>query len=140
MSELDVYDIAAASVVNLSHPGHTFGRGADYLRETYIMIRRADLPAQESILHVGTAVKSGGAVMQQRGGSPEYAESMARHYLALAQWLREHPPVDEAQVKAMAALVVSVEDDLKGHYGEPADGFARALVRGGARVEGVGEK
>jgi hypothetical protein len=38
-------------------------------------------------------------------------------------------------VEALASLVNEVEDDLKGHYGEPADGFARALVQRGVRVE-----
>lgn len=63
--------------------------------------------------------------------TPGWHHARALAHLTLATHLREHPPVDEEQVKALSALVDAVEDDLKGHYGEPADGFARALLATG---------
>jgi len=61
-----------------------------------IVIRREEFAARPVLHHEGQ-IKSGGAVIPSHS-LPEYAEDTARHYLALAQWLRENPPVavDEA--------------------------------------------
>ena len=102
-----------------------------------IVIDRADLPTQDSILYyeddgreVEPRIKSGSAHIVIRGASPEYAESTARHYLALAQWLREHPPVDEAAVKRAKIAMLDI-----GHTEAEAESSARDLVAKGYRLE-----
>jgi len=92
-----------------------------------IVIRREEFAARPVLHHEGQ-IKSGGAVIPSHS-LPEYAEDTARHYLALAQWLRENPPVDEAQVKAL----LSVIDDKA--PGESYRDWSRRLVERGVRVE-----
>lgn len=101
-----------------------------------IVIDRADLPEQDSILVYTdrdgvTHIKSGTANLVTRGASPEYGESMARHYLALAQWLREHPPVDEAAVKRAKIALLDI-----GYFPDSgAETVAEELVKKGYRIE-----
>lgn len=121
-------------------------RAADEVRERYIVIDLADLPTQDTILHGkfgftraevhprAERIKSGGAQMVVRGASPEYAESMARHYLALAQWLREHPPIDEAQVKAVHIVLGDISVDGARRLVEKRHELVRALGYGGGLV------
>lgn len=64
-----------------------------------------------------------------RGALATRAEAIARKYLAVAEHLREHPPVDEAQVEVLADL-------LSREASEPHDWTtsARRLVERGVRV------
>ena len=99
-----------------------------------IVIRREEFAARPVLHHEGQ-IKSGGAVIPSHS-LPEYAEDTARHYLALAQWLRENPPVavDEAQVKALAQLLDAAERDTLNHA-DSFEQYARRLVERGVRVE-----
>lgn len=66
---------------------------------------------------------------------PEWHEAKALAHLAIAAHLREHPPVDEAQVEALQALLdlEALRDKLT-DAGSVAE-IARRLVQRGVRVE-----
>lgn len=67
--------------------------------------------------------------------TPEGAETNARAWLAIAAYLREHPPVDEAQVEALTRILHEPYPDSP--TWEQNQATARRLVRRGVRVEGV---
>lgn len=62
----------------------------------------------------------------------EFMRGRGLECIALAEYLREHQPVDEAQVAAITALI-----DEDEHWGEDGDSstIARRLVERGVRVE-----
>lgn len=101
--------------------------------EAALGVKFMELPSLTSppVLEHGGQVKSG-SVTLPRGASPEYAESVGRHYFALAAWMREHPPVDEAQVEAVTRALESAEQAAGST--RPSD-IARLLVERGVRVE-----
>jgi len=101
-----------------------------------IVIRREEFAARPVLHHEGQ-IKSGGAVIPSHS-LPEYAEDTARHYLALAQWLRENPPVavDEAQVKALSRLIEKADhEDINYLDADDIRKIAHRLVESGVRVE-----
>lgn len=61
-------------------------------------------------------------------GKPEWHRGRALAHLALAEHLDAHPPVDEAQVEALAGLMKQLD------YMRP-ETYARELVQRGVRVE-----
>lgn len=66
--------------------------------------------------------------------TPEEADAYARAAAALAVYLRAHPPVDEAQVKALTdALAFAHDANLLSSAG--VEHVARQLVERGVRVE-----
>ena len=70
-----------------------------------IVIRRDELPEVDATR--GARVNSvgiGWALDYLTADREEKARSYGLAYLALAEYLREHPPVDEAQVKALKDL------------------------------------
>jgi len=62
----------------------------------------------------------------------EKARELAVRYLALAEYLRANPPVDRAQVDALAQIIAAVR---KGQDVTPNDLADRILRHGGVRVE-----
>ncbi|GIG27145.1 hypothetical protein [Cellulomonas denverensis] len=58
------------------------------------------------------------------------AHRMALEYLAIAEYYRAHPPVDEAQVEALAAEIRAVHP-----YSTPSDEIASYLIRNGWKKE-----
>jgi hypothetical protein len=58
-------------------------------------------------------------------GKPEWHRARGLAHLALAEYLREHPPVDEAQVAALATVLR--EATVRGDF----DHYARQLIRAG---------
>lgn len=102
-----------------------------------IVIERGDLPEV-------TVERTSSGVPYYRlpgdygfGGTekPEWYEEHARNYLALAEHLRTNPPVDEAQVEALAALIRAKYDESTASRYPTEDALARHLVARGARVE-----
>lgn len=65
--------------------------------------------------------------------APEALVENALAYLALAKYLREHPPIDEEQVQAIADLLDS--DAGEDAISDSNRTVARFLVQHGARVE-----
>ena len=63
----------------------------------------------------------------------ESFRAKAAMYLALAEHLREHPPVDEEQVASL--FEVLTEEWFPGDDGERASTLARRLVERGVRLE-----
>ena len=100
-----------------------------------IVIRREEFAARPVLHHEGQ-IKSGGAVIPSHS-LPEYAEDTSRHYLALAQWLRENPPVavDEAQVKALTRALSETHVEVEGGISHFFATTARRLVERGVRVD-----
>lgn len=76
------------------------------------------------------SIKSGAAHVNVRAGA-SHARDMAVHYLALAQWIDEHPPVDEEAVRELTAFL-----DKEG-LSMPNDGLAWRLVKAGWKRGGV---
>lgn len=83
------------------------------VREAFVVIDRDKVQRQVDTVMQYTApseyirekttvrrIKSGAAHVDIRAGA-DHARDMAVHYLALAQWIDEHPPVDEKAVKAL---------------------------------------
>lgn len=102
-----------------------------------IVIRRGELPevrtgqGSSGVYYranagYGSALNPSGVVKDILG----LAEIRAREFLALAEYLREHPPVDEEQVKALTAIVGET------HMSWDSERMARFLVERGVRVGG----
>lgn len=100
--------------------------------ESAIVIKREDLLGVETVTFGG---KVRAVIDPDPGpaGSVEWHESKAREHLSLAEHVRANPPVDEDQVKAMAAALIS-EGRLAGISPRALEATARSLVRGGVRV------
>ena len=92
-----------------------------------IVIPRDELPE----------VSRGERMLRLNGTTPvpyttaDQHRSDALTHLALAEYLREHPPVDEAQVGALDSLIGELGQEYG--YGDPS--LARRLVERGVRVE-----
>lgn len=96
-----------------------------------IVIERGDLPevfADKSVV--------AGPVAGAPYDNPDLLTRKALGYLALAEYLRANPPVDEAQVEALTQIVSEIGGPSLGGGSTPhADTFARRLVARGVRVE-----
>lgn len=116
--------------------GGDYGR-ADFLDAirtelNVIVIDRADLPevsaGQDSYL-VGDRVVPDDYTAAE-------ARTAAREYLAVAEYLDAHPPVDEAQVEALAKIIRERYDETGDVTRYPTEhSLARRLVERGVRVE-----
>lgn len=97
-----------------------------------IVIRRDELP--EVTVVRGRAVASTGSDVYSGSldANPGPSYQYGLNVLAVAEYLREHPPVDEVQVKALADLLTEADsyDRIEGSLGT-----ARRLVERGVRVE-----
>lgn len=97
-----------------------------------IVIPRDELPK----------VSRGERMLRLNGTTPvpyttaDQHRSDALTHLALAEYLREHPPVDEAQVAAVRDALLSADsDDVNYIEGDDAWKLARRMVERGVRVE-----
>ncbi|MDF2915948.1 MAG: hypothetical protein K0S70_165 [Microbacterium sp.] len=98
-----------------------------------IVIRRDELPEVDATR--GARVNSvgiGWALDYLTADREEKARSYGLAYLALAEYLREHPPVDEAQVKALTDLID--EDEEWGEDGSAETVARRLIATGRVRV------
>lgn len=94
-----------------------------------IVIERRELPAVQ-VRANGVHVAGEGASMAHRqwGDATQY-RGYALAALAIAEHMRLHPPADEAQVKALAQVLVGASD------WKQVASLARRLVQAGVRVE-----
>lgn len=94
-----------------------------------IVIRRDELPGLDVDRH-GTVRVDGLIESFSPHYKPDEARARGIAWIALSEYLREHPPVDEAQVKALNDIY---EDWSQPHnYGVS---FGQYLVERGVRVE-----
>ena len=123
-----------------SHPIFKADYSTDGTLTNAMMARLDELHDAIVIRRGGAAVVPDGARYVQiegekynSSGTPEWYEQMARGYALLAEYLREHPPVDEAQVKALAKALDAEFDG--GNRIDTYDAIARdLLVKHGVRV------
>jgi len=120
MTDNTLRDKVATYLLGTSGDRHDI---ADLILRDFIVIPRADLPK----------VKTDGGVFADSIGwqkrditddLPQRARLYAMQYLAIAEYLDAHPPVDEAQVDALAALINEPGDETT------AD-LARRLIASG---------
>ena len=130
---------AGSSVVRVSHPAYMRDYEEDptvtevqVVPSDAIVIPRDELPK----------VSRGERMLRLNGTTPvpyttaDQHRSDARTHLALAEYLREHPPVDEAQVAAVRDALLSADsDDVNYIEGDDAWKLARRMVERGVRVE-----
>src|SRR5690625_675761 len=71
-----------------------------------IVIPRTDLPAVEAAEHGdGSLYYVGGQLADTFSQTPEKLRHTGRRFLALAEHLEQNPPIDEAAVDALTALI-----------------------------------
>lgn len=138
-------DEVAASVME---PGHPHFTEVQVVPSDAIVIRRDELPEVEV---VGGSRPFARASARTMGRFPVYstasfngaedalahAEARALEFLALREYLREHPPVDEAQVEALARILAKRSAEKRGAIGPGWRSFAedaRHLVAHGVRA------
>jgi hypothetical protein len=90
--------------------------------------RVAVQPQAEAI--VQSALSISGPVT---GDVLERAEELAAIILEAVEFLREYPPVNEAQVKALGDLIDELQSGGKAYYEDPRE-LARDLAERGVRV------
>ena len=102
------------------------------------VVIEAPLP-EVTVTENGDGVRCG-ETLRLRRVDPDKFEARGIELLAIARYLREHPPVDEAQVKALADDLRNTDNDLTYNALEEdmARGIARSLIaqgwsKGGAR-------
>jgi hypothetical protein len=97
-----------------------------------IVIERAELPKVEPVGARGRLSVEGGSLVLVDGDTTESTREIALRWLAGAEYLREHPPVDEAQVRAITTALRA-----EGNFPEGVDlrPMAESLYRAGVRVE-----
>ena len=141
---------ADSSVVRVSHPAYMRDYEEDptvtevqVVPSDAIVIRRDELPKvttgsgrlQSGVWAEGRGWDDAYIASAGRGALATRAEAIARKYLAVAEHLREHPPVDEAQVKALLPALQSISGyDLatdEGRYYAAQDLVAERGVRVG---------
>ena len=85
-----------------------------------IVIERSDLPPVTDSSSLGVGIEAAPRFKGTQYGPPHYARkdfdpdavwANGLANLALAEYLREHPPVDEAEVKALAAAIEGAAGD-----------------------------
>ncbi|RHA38721.1 hypothetical protein [Cellulomonas rhizosphaerae] len=95
-----------------------------------IVIERADLPEVEPVGARGRLAVEGGALILFEGDTTESAREIALRWLAGSEYLREHPPVDEAEITRIVAALAKT-----GGPGRVSlDAMARDLHAQGVRV------
>lgn len=104
-----------------------------------IVIRREDVPEVQPMDGLRPFVRASArpnvySIVALDGAEDPLAhvEGRMREFAALAEYLREHPTVDEAQVAAIRAVL----DTIPNGHGD-RDRVARALAAAGARIEGA---
>lgn len=101
-----------------------------------VIIDKADLPEvvwSEGMERWETIPDERG-IHAERGDDPDWFEARAQEYQAMAIHLRANPPVDEAQVSALAEIVRAATDTPADAYigaDLTAEGIARRLVATG---------
>lgn len=100
-----------------------------------IVIPRTDLPEVKRASRGDRSFSVGdpNGATTHSAATAEYARERGMGYLAIAEYLDAHPPVDEAQVERIAGLINGVEIDNH----DEARRFARRLYANGVRVEAV---
>jgi len=107
-----------------------------------IVIERGELP--EVVKHGVKEIAAGGIYRtidkELSTYTARYAREVGLNLLALADYLDAHPPVDEAQVKALARLIADHVDpaSLVGsgeRVSTTSADLARSLVLAGVRIE-----
>jgi hypothetical protein len=94
-----------------------------------IVIRREDLPEVKVDEDGDVGV---GGYWRSRDTDPGHVEASARALLAIARYLREHPPVDPEVERQVKALTDALEAAQPAH---DLVAMARLLVENGVRVE-----
>lgn len=97
-----------------------------------LVIPRTDLPKVKRLYGVTYAV--GGDESTHSAATAEYARERAIGYLAVAEYLDAHPPIDQAQVAALATLL---RDTGARPNGADTIPIARRLVQAGVTVGGA---
>lgn len=118
-----------------------------------IVIERAELPTaaydeEEREVHASSKVEDREASAwtsalgtSANGALPQWHRAKALAHLAVAEYLDANPPVDEAQVTALAKVLADSHDTRRAVVGPWAaladqwDEIARALVARGVRIE-----
>lgn len=95
-----------------------------------IVIPREELPRVKDRGQGTYEFDTGASLGTWEGKSAEQARLEARELLALAEYLDAHPPVDEAQVEALAAEIVQAQSP---GYPDATDLARRLLATG--RIE-----
>src|SRR5690606_21341085 len=95
-----------------------------------IIIDRADLPPVEE---QNDALQAGHIFLHRKDRPGRDPGEQARAWLALDEYLERHPPIDEAQVNALARLVAAETNDT--HIAATA--LARRLIQAGVRMDGA---
>lgn len=82
-----------------------------------IVIPREELPEVKVVGGNHVAASGGGDSYQIRlNSNPDWSWHRALNALAVSLYLREHPPVDEAQVKALAERIREVDVPMAGEW------------------------
>jgi hypothetical protein len=99
-----------------------------------IVIRREDVPVAsltaDGYVTAGEE-ENGDPYIVQAHANPNWAWHFGLNVLAVSEFLREHPPVDEAQVSALTAVFYRLPD---APAPDDAAAMARELVARGVRV------
>lgn len=95
-----------------------------------IVIPRAELPPVEE---VNGEIYSGDRVVMGDGLTLAEADRAVREWVAIREHVAARPPIDEAQVEALAAEIVQAQSP---GYPDATD-LARRLVERGVRVDGA---
>ena len=99
-----------------------------------ITIPRTDLPAVKENAY-GVVARG---IDASKHAFPPLLRAKAYAFLAMAEHLEKNPPIDEAQVDALATLL---KDDAQFGLGRPdADEIARRLVKAGVRAPKEADK
>lgn len=118
---------------------------ADFLRAVateldVIVIPRSDLPTpvphptNPDLAYVRTLTASRGRTAQ----SPDVLMDRALDYIAAAEWAAAEPPVDEAQVGALADLIIEADGTESVTQKLAIRRVARELVKAGVRAPEAG--
>ena len=109
-----------------------------------IVIRRDELPKvttgsgrlQSGVWAEGRGWDDAYIASAGRGALATRAEAIARKYLAVAEHLRAHPPVDAEQVARISKLIVAADrEDINYLDADDVAKIAYRLVERGVRVE-----
>ena len=136
MSDTKIFRHTDGSLAMTNHPNniHSYRSKADWTEVQVvpldaIVIRRAELPEVTVRLK---EYRVNGHTFDMQTTEAEAAEYVLQA-AALAEYLREHPQVDEEQVASL--FEVLTEEWFPGDDGERASTLARRLVERGVRVE-----
>lgn len=132
---IEVYEADGSNYVHLNRDDFI-----DYLAENMnlTIIRNEELPPVERLGRGVIAVGEDDCTWHLGEGiTAEVCRASARRSLAIAEYLENNPPVDEAQVEALASLISRVDDTFDVDLSQvSAKDLARRLVAAGVRVGG----